>query len=336
MESGRFVLILSRCGVGFFYPGCKGVFVKVFRSILLWIIAFLLTASAAIYQRRTGPTYPLDGVVTLAGRSIPYSMLRTQERSDLPVMVDQADTAITGVVRWKRFKYDEPWRDLPMQRVTLHADSIAKLSGLGHSFGKNRGGVTGATRSILLAWLPMQPPAGKLEYQIVLSCGTENVTIPKTSDFAVIRFKGAVPTGILVPHVFCMFFGLLFGMRIMLGALAKEKLRGRMWVALALLTVGGFILGPIVQKYAFGAYWTGWPFGEDLTDNKTAAMVFAWAFALWITRNSSPASAKRFWTIPAAIVMITVYLIPHSMRGSTLDYKTLEKQNRIEIKTGAN
>ena len=36
----------------------------------------------------------------------------------------------------------------------------------------------------------------------------------------------------------------------------------------ATLGLGGMILGPIVQKYAFGAYWTGIPFGHDLTDAK--------------------------------------------------------------------
>ena len=38
---------------------------------------------------------------------------------------------------------------------------------------------------------------------------------------------------------------------------------------LLLLAVGGFILGPLVQNYAFGELWTGVPFGWDLTDNKT-------------------------------------------------------------------
>ena len=30
-----------------------------------------------------------------------------------------------------------------------------------------------------------------------------------------------------------------------------------------LIAVGGFILGPIVQKNAFDAYWTGIPFGWE-------------------------------------------------------------------------
>ncbi len=61
-----------------------------------------------------------------------------------------------------------------------------------------------------------------------------------------------------------------------------------------LLVLGGFLLGPIVQKYAFGAFWTGWPFGEDLTDNKTAVAVLAWLprvtlLALWGSRRTGVA-----------------------------------------------
>jgi hypothetical protein len=40
------------------------------------------------------------------------------------------------------------------------------------------------------------------------------------------------------------------------------------------------ILGPVVQYYAFGEFWTGVPFGWDLTDNKTLVAVIFWALAV--------------------------------------------------------
>ena len=46
--------------------------------------------------------------------------------------------------------------------------------------------------------------------------------------------------------------------------------------------IGGMILGPIVQKYAFGEYWTGFPYGGDFTDNKMLIMWLAWAIAMAI------------------------------------------------------
>jgi hypothetical protein len=75
------------------------------------------------------------------------------------------------------------------------------------------------------------------------------------------------------------------------------------------------ILGCIVQKYAFGAYWTGVPFGFDLTDNKTLIAFLGWAAAtMAVEKNRHP----KFWTVTAAILMLAVYAIPHSLFGSEL------------------
>ena len=77
------------------------------------------------------------------------------------------------------------------------------------------------------------------------------------------------------------------------------------------------ILGPIVQKYAFGVYWAGFPFDYDLTDNKLLIGVLGWIFAVAATWNT-----ERKWpTVIAAIILFAVYSIPHSMQGSEFDYE---------------
>ena len=132
-----------------------------------------------------------------------------------------------------------------------------------------------------------------------------------------------------MPHIIFMFIGLLVGVRTALGGMfypvGLRKLTG---TTLTLMTGGGLILGPIVQKYAFGALWTGWPFGYDLTDNKTLIMWLVWvgvALVLW-KRPSPKDWIGRGAIIVAAVVMMTVYLIPHSMRGSELDYSQIEEE----------
>ena len=37
------------------------------RTALLWTLALLLMAATVVYQRRTGPTHPLRGTVSLNG-----------------------------------------------------------------------------------------------------------------------------------------------------------------------------------------------------------------------------------------------------------------------------
>jgi len=84
-----------------------------------------------------------------------------------------------------------------------------------------------------------------------------------------------------------------------------------------LLFIGGFILGPAVQKLSFGSLWTGIPFGWDLTDNKTLIALAVWVAALVAGRRGKPA---RGWVLAAAVVMLVVFLIPHSVLGSELKY----------------
>jgi hypothetical protein len=91
-------------------------------------------------------------------------------------------------------------------------------------------------------------------------------------------------------------------------------------VVIGLLAVGGLFLGPLVQKQAFDAYWTGWPFGTDLTDNKTAVAVLAWAAAAFLARGGRDA---RKAVVVAALVTLVVFLVPHSAWGSQIDWSKL-------------
>ena len=266
--------------------------------MLLWIAAFLLMAGAAVWQRLTGPTHPRRGHVEIAGQDVQWRLLRSSVSGE-PFMVSvPAPAGVTGTVHFRRFPLDEPFTELAMSR---------------------EGGA-------LVALLPTQPPAGKLEYHVTLAAADGPVRIPEGEPI-VMRFKGDVPALVLVPHVVAMFLSMLIGVRAALAALlGRQEAKRYAWVALVGITVGGLVLGPIVQKYAFGAYWTGWPFGEDLTDNKTLAMWLAWVVAVAVVaRRREPADRVARWTVVAAcLVTVAVYLVPHSLRGSQLDYGKVE------------
>ncbi len=114
-----------------------------------------------------------------------------------------------------------------------------------------------------------------------------------------------------------MFAGLLFSARAGVAALGKEAATRKYAVlAAASMLLGGLVLGPVVQKYAFGVYWAGWPFGSDLTDNKTLVAILAWIAALAAGRKGRPA---RGWVIAASLITLLINLVPHSLMGS--EYK---------------
>jgi hypothetical protein len=74
----------------------------------------------------------------------------------------------------------------------------------------------------------------------------------------------------------------------------------------------------VVQLYAFGDLWTGIPFGWDLTDNKTLVAFLFWTLALVANLRRE----RRWATVLAAVVLLLIYSIPHSLYGSELDYES--------------
>ncbi|HBE43715.1 MAG TPA: hypothetical protein DDW27_21485, partial [Bacteroidales bacterium] len=160
--------------------------------------------------------------------------------------------------------------------------------------------------------------AGKLQYYIEVTDRSGTNTLLKDHP-VVIRFKGTVPGLILLPHILLMFIAMLFSSAAGLAAVFRiPEYKNYGIRTLILLTAGGMILGPVVQKYAFGALWTGVPLGWDLTDNKTLIAFIFWAAAVLANRKKE----RPLWIVLASVVLLLVYSIPHSLFGSELDYTT--------------
>jgi hypothetical protein len=181
----------------------------------------------------------------------------------------------------------------------------------------------------LVGVIPRQPAAGKIEYQLVLEApdGVIRLPDPETGN-AVLRFKDPVPLYVLLPHISLMFLSMVLGLRTGLAALFKPaRMRRLAWITLSVMTVGGLILGPIAQKYAFGAFWTGFPYGYDLTDNKVLIMWLVWLVACMFLgfRPRSRERLARAVTAAAAAVVVVVYAIPHSAQGSELDWQEVDR-----------
>lgn len=266
------------------------------KSVLWWIFAILFTIVIAVYQKMTGPTYPVKGTVTLNNQVIKYKLIRSaNNEKDALISIPVADTSIKGSIKYKRFKSNDVWTE--MQLIRNNGNLEFKI--------------------------PKQPAAGKMMYEITLSSGQQQEILADQGKPVIMRFKGPVPFYILIPHILLMFLAMLYSSRTGIEALIKgSKTYSYSVITLILLIPGGLILGPIVQKYAFGALWTGWPFGHDLTDDKTLAAFIAWIIAVIKLRKNRQSTG---WAIAAAIILLLVYLIPHSVLGSEIDYTQLPK-----------
>lgn len=258
------------------------------------LIAITITITAAIYQKVTGPTYPQKFSVESNQEKFKIFLPRSHGgETDCRIEIPTLNETATATIFFKRYPTTEEWQQKPF--IVAHDKAFTQI--------------------------PNQPPAGKLQYFVKIQTAENEISLGSESDPIVIRFKGEVPNFILIPHILFMFIAMFLSTWGAIEGVMKTHRYFKISLATVFfLGIGGMILGPIVQKFAFGAYWTGFPYGYDLTDNKTLI-----AFLAWIIATTTIYKWRRPWPIIiSSLILLTVFSIPHSLKGSQLDYKSMK------------
>lgn len=260
-----------------------------------WIVllAVILTLFFAAFQRTTGPTHPASVKIKVGEKTYAFSLPRSgvvgeDTRIEVPFM-ESEDIAGDTVEAFLYYRLYPAADGDTYQKVPLVRED-----------------------EMWVGMLPSQPMAGKLSYYVQAQ-GQEYFT----QEPLVIRYRGNVPAWILIPHIILMFLAMYFACMAGLGAIFnRDFYKKYTYLTLIALLCGGFIFGCLVQKYAFGVYWAGFPIGSDLTDNKTllALLAFLAAWGVLAFRKNA-----RWAVLVASVIMLGVFCIPHSVRGSELD-----------------
>lgn len=270
------------------------------RTILIWVLAVLVTLAAVVYQRLIGPTRPVRGQAMVGATEVSYVLRRSHGgASDHRVRIGDFTQTLGGHLLYRRYKTDDPW---------FHCDLTRE-------------------GDALIGAIPHQPAAGKVLYRVYLhpvgapDDPSTSVALPPEGP-TIVRFRGGVPAAVMIPHVLFMFLAMIWSNRTGLEALRRGRdLRRLTFFSFGLMVIGGLIFGPAVQWYAFGAAWTGFPNGTDLTDNKTLIAAVVWLAAALATIR--PRRGTALLVLAAALVTLIIFSIPHSVLGSELDYSTL-------------
>ena len=255
------------------------------KKVVYWILAIVITLALSIYQRMTGPTYPKKVNVELRGERYQIKLPRSGVQRDEIVTLKGVPSSVEVKMHYRRYPTTNDYTTVDFQWQD------------------------GAWQ----AALPVQPVAGKLQYYLTID-GKDYLK----DEPVVIRFRNDVPAYILIPHILLMFGAMLFAVYTFLLVVTRKPYKKWLWITVGTLFVGGFVLGPLVQHAAFGPWWTGFPYGTDLTDNKTlisflfflaALATIKWKYNKWVV-------------VLAVLMMIAVFTIPHSAYGSEYDYST--------------
>jgi hypothetical protein len=279
---------------------------SVLSSVLLWILAVFITLACITFQERTGPTKPLVGDFSTAVGLVHFKFLRSETIGhNLKIMLVQpVPEGISCTVRFRRYKSNDDWSELSMRPGT---------------FEFSRRGVTETVKGTGVELPSLEERAGKYEYFVYIDDGVRD-RVSITGDKPIYaRYKAQVPTLVLLLHIVVVFLSMILAIRTVLEALLDGAYKWMLWATIISLLLGAFLLGPLVQWYAFGVWWSGVPFGYDWTDNKVLLELAFWLLALILNWGKK---RRRGPVYVAGIVTLIVFFIPHSLFGSEYDYRT--------------
>jgi hypothetical protein len=270
------------------------------------VLGFILTVALLGISRRLSTRRPRDLAVDGDGFRLEHRTVTEQVgpgRPDLALSVE-GEQALEPVVRY--------W--------------------LGNEEDLQSIAMTGGGDGVWEASLPEFEKGTKIYYAIeLLRAGGIAARIPAEHEsFLFIKYKGKVSAVVLTLHILFMFASFYFMVQsfwscigIVIGRPWKaEAVRNARWVLISSF-IGGWPLGFILNYQAFGPVWEGFPFGYDVTDNKTQIMFVFWLVSLLLVRGSFLGKGEELDMLGARgfaaavivsfIVSLTLFIVPHSL-----------------------
>jgi hypothetical protein len=252
------------------------------KKIIIWASALTITIILAIFQYRTSPGYPATYLVVIGDEVYESSLIRSNSSSKeclLEIKIDDKD--VNGHAYYRKYKSNEAYKSL---KFTRYHDE-------------------------LVAVIPSQYPTGKVEYYVELVKDTKKYSLAKKEP-VVVHFKRDVPFYVLIPYSIFIFMAVFFSVLCGLYVILKiESYQRYIKVAFYCLLIGGFILGPLVQKIQYNVFWAGLPFGYDLKSTKfLIVFLFLW-WAYWANRKK----ARPVSVMTVFIVTLVMGLIPNNL-----------------------
>jgi hypothetical protein len=270
------------------------------------VLGFILTIALLGISRRLSTRRPYDLALEGEGFRIEHRTVTEQVgpgRPDL-VLTVEGGQELDPVVRYSIGKE----KDLQSITMTDGGDGVWEAS------------------------LPEFEKGTKIHYAIeFLRSGERVARVPEEhGSFLFIKYKGKVSAVVLTLHILFMFASFYFmvqGLWSAIGILAgrawkAEAVGHARWVLISSFA-GGWPLGFILNYQAFGVVWEGFPFGYDVTDNKTQIMFVFWLASLLLVRGSFLGKEERLDTLGARgfaaavivsfIVSLALFIVPHSL-----------------------
>lgn len=182
------------------------------------------------------------------------------------------------------------------------------------------------------AYLPVIEKGGRVLYALTIH-GDEGGTVRlpgEEGSFLLVKYKGKVSPVVLTLHIIFMFGAFYFMIQSLWSAInilstgkgKRSAVSNVRWV-LVCTFIGGWPLGFILNYQAFGPIWEGFPFGYDITDNKTQLIFIFWLISLLLVWGSFIGKGEEkdllgtrgfaLAVLLSYIVSLFLFIVPHSL-----------------------
>ena len=258
------------------------------KRAISWFLAVLIALSIAISQFIMGTSYPIMTEVNTGKQHLNFELKRTSiGKTDCPVVLPVEDITISGYI---------------LYRIYPSTDSMSRINLIREG-------------DKLTAKLPIQPPAGKLEYRIFLEKAGTVIPVNNGKPI-IIRFLGSVPMTILVLQSLFILLAILFSnITGIFAAIGVKTYKGMIYPTVFFLTCVVFILQPIMHKYSLNQSWSCWPISWEAGDNKILIALIVWLLAMYFNFKKS----LRGLVVLASFLSIFILSVPHGFPGLTHD-----------------
>ncbi len=276
------------------------------------IVAFLFTLFLLAFTRKTTAVRSVDKMVEMQGVSIEHVTVPKQVGDEIPVISAKLVGASEIRLVYKIGKEGE------YQSIKMSPKP--------------------GEENVFIASIPIHPKGMKAWYYLEAIDRRDSeevkITLPEKSSGQVdpirLKFEGQVPAYVIIPHVLTIFAAIFFATLTLFTAVDIKKGKGTLArsvkycsVMFLFLFIGFFPFGWAMNYFAFGVLWEAFPFGRDVTDNKSQIMFLIWLSTLFTVkgtvwgkgegRNLVSDRGYSSLVIFSFIATMIILAIPHSL-----------------------
>ena len=247
------------------------------KQIILYLGTFLITFLAVYIKNLNSDYYPVTSSFGIDGNKISYRLDKIHYGNEpFKVILITDLKKIEGRLIWKQ--------DENIYEEVMRYDDRT-----------------------IFAYIPVQQPLKKIDYQVILNYNYKVYDIPPDGAFITLEFFGGIPIVVKWLHYLLLISGIFFSIRIGLENFDENRKSKKFSVVvLSIFIIYGIMINPLKNSYKLGVINKSVPEITALFDLQAVLFLSIWIAGVLLIFNKKFSSAG---TIIASILTLTNFIL---------------------------